>query len=113
MPHGIMMAAPAHMTVFKGATAPVEKGTTMKTREDIILSMCHTYRHDYGLTRASGDVISSGINQSERAYIYDRMTQIFDNDIAPFMDFKRPSYSAHSCDIGGCAACDPTYETCP
>lgn len=109
MLHGIMMAAPALMTVIRADIAPVEKGTKMKTREEVILSMCYTYRHDYGLTRASGDVISSGINQSEREYIYDRMAQIFDNDIAPYMDFKRPSYSAHSCDIEGCAVCDPTY----
>jgi hypothetical protein len=108
MPYGIMMAAAAHMTVIKADIAPVERNK-MKTREEVILSMCYTYRHDYGLTRASGDVISSGINQSEREYIYDRMAQIFDRDIAPYMDFKRPSYSAHSCDIEGCAVCDPTY----
>ena len=108
MPYGIMMAAPVLVIVNRADIAPVERNK-MKTREEVILSMCYTYRHDYGLTRASGDVISSGINQSEREYIYDRMTQIFDNDIAPFMDFKRPSYSAHSCDIQGCAVCDPTY----
>jgi len=77
----------------------------MKTRDEIILSMCYTYRNDYGLSRGSG----KGINDSERQYIHDRMTQIFDDDIAPHMDFKRPSYSAHSCDIEGCAVCDPTY----
>ncbi len=79
----------------------------MKTREEIITSMCYTYRHDYGLTRSRDDI--NGINDSERQYIHDRMSQIFDNDIAPHMEFKRPSYSAHSCDIEGCAVCDPTY----
>ena len=62
-----------------------------RNREEVILSMCYTYRHDYGLDRASGDSLSSGINDSERSYIYDMMTQIFDNDIAPNMEFKHDS----------------------
>lgn len=109
MPHGIMMAAPAHMTVIRGATAPVEKGTKMKTREEVILSMCHAYRDDYSLSRTPGDHQRGGFNESERTYVYDMMTRIFDQGVAPYMDFKRPSYSAHSCDIEGCAVCDPTY----
>ena len=56
------------------------------TREQLILSMCYTYRHDYGLTRNSGDM--SGINDSERIYIHDLMTKLFDCDIAPNMVFK-------------------------
>jgi hypothetical protein len=61
-------------------------------REKIINSMCYTYRHDYGLT-VSEDVrmytLSSGVTEAERKAIWDTMAQIFDNDIAPYMDFKR------------------------
>jgi len=46
-------------------------------REQIIHSMCMTYRHDYGLLSAT-----------ERSSIHKTMSQIFDNDIAPNMSFK-------------------------
>ena len=46
-------------------------------REQIIHSMCMTYRHDYGLLSAE-----------ERAALHRTMSQIFDNDIAPHMTFK-------------------------
>ncbi len=64
----------------------------MKTREEIITSMCYTYRHDYGLEKQVGtgfaDVISSGTTEQERQWIWSVMTQIFDNDIAPYMELK-------------------------
>jgi hypothetical protein len=46
-------------------------------RDQIIHSMCVTYRHDYGL-----------LSPEERAGIHRTMGQIFDNDIAPNMLFK-------------------------
>jgi len=50
-----------------------------------------TYRHDYGIT-ISEDVrmytLNSGVTEQERKQIWNTMSQIFDNDIAPYMDFK-------------------------
>jgi hypothetical protein len=61
----------------------------MKTRESIITSMCYTYRHDYGLDRPRGDFVGSGMSQSERESLWNQMAQIFDNDVAPYMEFKK------------------------
>lgn len=62
----------------------------MKTREEIITSMCFTWRHDYGLKKESLeiDAISSGMTDREREALWKAMSQIFDNNIAPYMDFK-------------------------
>lgn len=63
----------------------------MKTREQIINSMCYTYRHDYGLTITEDDkmyTLNSGVTETERKAIWNTMAQIFDNDIAPYMQFK-------------------------
>ena len=65
----------------------------MKTREDIITAMCYTMRHDYGLDKSIGtgfaDIISSGITKDERQAMWNQMAQIFDNDINPYMEFKK------------------------
>jgi hypothetical protein len=61
------------------------------TREQIIFNMCMTYRHDYGLTISEDDkmyTLNSGVTELERKAIWNTMAQIFDNDIAPYMDFK-------------------------
>lgn len=67
----------------------------MKTREQIITSMCYTWRHDYGLDRreydGSAGVFSSGLTEQERQFLWRQMAQIFDNDIAPYMEFKNGS----------------------
>ena len=63
----------------------------MVTREQIINSMCFTYRHDYGLTISEDDkmyTLNSGVTETERKAIWTTMAQIFDNDIAPYMEFK-------------------------
>ena len=63
----------------------------MRTREQIITSMCYTYRHDYGLTISEDDrmyTLNSGVTEQERKAIWNNMAQIFDNDIAPYMQFK-------------------------
>jgi len=59
-----------------------------RTREDIITSMCFTWRHDYGLDRDSAEGFLSGTTKKEREDLWRQMAQIFDNDIAPHMDFK-------------------------
>jgi hypothetical protein len=65
----------------------------MKTREEIITAMCYTYRHDYGLEKQVGtgfaDIISSGTTEQERQWIWALMAQIFDNNINPYMEFKK------------------------
>jgi hypothetical protein len=74
----------------------------MKTREEIITSMCYTMRHDYGIVKEpqefTGDnaknlfafnYLVSGMYQEEREALWQQMAQIFDNDIAPYMEFKK------------------------
>ena len=63
----------------------------MRTREQVISNMCLTYRHDYRLTISEDDkmyTLNSGVTETERKAIWTTMAQIFDNDIAPYMDFK-------------------------
>ena len=54
--------------------------------------MCYTIRHDYGLEKDAGNgfisEMESGMTQSEREALWNQMAQIFDNDIAPYMEFK-------------------------
>lgn len=57
----------------------------LKNRDEIIESMCLTWRHDYGLEKGS----FSGMTKQEKESLRRQMSQVFDNDIAPYMDFKR------------------------
>ena len=62
----------------------------MKTRDEIITSMCYTYRHDYGLNKHPDDApFVSGVTGSQRKAIWNQMAQIFDNDILPYMQFRQ------------------------
>ena len=62
----------------------------MRTREEIINSMCLTWRHDYGLRVEKHEhPYSAGMTDDERNYLWHQMAKIFDNDIAPYMQFKR------------------------
>jgi hypothetical protein len=65
----------------------------MKSREEIITSMCYTWRQDYGLQKEQyGDLtntLSSGMTDQERKMLWGAMAQLFDNDIAPYMEFKK------------------------
>jgi hypothetical protein len=61
----------------------------MKTREEIITSMCYTYRHDYGLDRHPDDAdFVAGMTGSQRKTLWNQMAQIFDNNIWPHMGFR-------------------------
>ena len=61
----------------------------MKTREEIITSMCYTYRHDYGLDKHPDDaVFVAGMTGSQRTALWKQMAQIFDNNIWPHMTFR-------------------------
>lgn len=70
----------------------------MKTREQIITSMCYTYRHDYGIIKEpeefTGDnaeqlsvfhTLSAGMYVEEREALWRQMAQIFDNVILPIL----------------------------
>ena len=48
--------------------------------------MCYTYSDDFGLIKEGSHNFSTGVTKSEQEYI---MAQIFDNDIAPYMEFKK------------------------
>lgn len=53
--------------------------------------MCLTFRHDYGLEISEDDkmyTLGTGMTKRERETLHRDMAQIFDNDIAPYMDFK-------------------------
>jgi hypothetical protein len=61
------------------------------TREQIIHNMCMTFRHDYGLTISEDDrmyTLNSGMTKLEQQRLYLSMSQIFDNDIAPYVELK-------------------------
>ena len=62
-------------------------GTNMKTRDEIITNMCYTWRHDFGLNKVE-ESLSSGMTDAERKFLWAQMAQLFDNDIAPNMEFK-------------------------
>lgn len=49
-----------------------------KTREQVILNMCYTWRHDYGLDKEPGS-LSSGMTEGERKVLYESMAQLYDN----------------------------------
>jgi hypothetical protein len=79
----------------------------MRSRDEVITSMCYTWRHDYGIVKDPEyknyqndviDSISSGMYQWEREQLWKQMAQIFDNDIAPHMEFRAAANSRNICD---------------
>ena len=64
----------------------------MKTREEIINSMCLTYDHAYLLRvteeERKNNIFLCGLTEAEQQVVWRQMAQLFDNDIAPFMIFK-------------------------
>jgi hypothetical protein len=79
----------------------------MRTREQVITNMCYTWRHDYGLVKDPEYKyhvseltysMSSGMYQWEREQLWKQMAQIFDNDIAPHMEFRAAATSRNICD---------------
>ena len=76
----------------------------MKTRDQIITSMCHTWRHDYGITKdwpcdeaSYASILTAGMTPDERKSLWRQMAQLFDNDIAPHMEFKAVATSRNTC----------------
>lgn len=55
-------------------------------KEKIIMDMCITYRHDFGLTRDPSDPPwVAGMTSEERKGLIATMTQIFNNNIEPLL----------------------------
>lgn len=51
--------------------------------------MCMTFRHDYGLRISEDDrmyTLMSGMTEQEAQALFNDMSQIFDNDIAPLIE---------------------------
>ena len=72
----------------------IKTGEVNKEARDLIITnMCYTYRHDYGLEKDIGNgfisELSAGMTQPEREALWNQMAQVFDNDIAPHMEFKK------------------------
>jgi hypothetical protein len=59
----------------------------MKTKEEIITSMCYTYRHDYVLRKQEGEPSwTSGMTTKDAEMLYKTMEQIYNNDIEPILE---------------------------
>lgn len=58
----------------------------MKSKEEVIHSMCLTYRHDYGLRKSIDDPPwTSGMTEEDAKSLYKVMEQIYNNDIEPIL----------------------------
>lgn len=59
----------------------------MKTKEQIITSMCYTYRHDYGLRKENSEPNwTSGMTAKDAEMLYKTMEQIYNNNIEPIIE---------------------------
>ena len=73
-------------------------------REQIITSMCHTYKHTHGITNdwpndeaSYTSILASGMTLAERESLWKKMARIFDTNIAPNMEFKSKLTSKNIC----------------
>ncbi len=61
----------------------------MKTKEEIITSMCYTYRHDYGLRKEPHEPSwTAGMTEQDAKMLYKTMEQLYNSDIEPHMELK-------------------------
>lgn len=63
----------------------------INTREGIITNMCYTWDHAFGMDKdpeINGLQLTGGYTPEERQALWNRMAQIYDNDIAPFHTLK-------------------------
>ena len=61
------------------------------TKESVIHNMCLTYNHAYCLPTKDDnntDPFDCALTASEKEYILRQMTQLFENNIEPYMEFK-------------------------
>ena len=58
----------------------------MKTREDFITSMCLTWDHAFLAPRQEVfEGFTFGLTDEQKQHIWNNMSQVYDNDIAPFI----------------------------
>lgn len=51
--------------------------------------MCYTMRHDYGLDKHPDDAdFVAGMTKRQQTELWNKMAQLFDNNIAPYMELK-------------------------
>ena len=69
----------------------------MKTKEEIIHSMCLTYRHDFGLRKNPSDPPwVAGMTEEDAKSLYKVMEQIYNNDIEPLLLQAKDLYEGNS-----------------
>ena len=55
-------------------------------KQKLIMDMCFTYRHDFGLNKSPDDPSwVAGMTDVERQMLVKTMTQIFNNNIEPYI----------------------------
>lgn len=55
-------------------------------KQKLIMDMCFTYRHDFGLNKSPDDPSwIPGMTNDERSMLVNRMTQIVNNNIIPLL----------------------------
>jgi len=63
-----------------------------RTKERVIIDMCYTRRHDFGLRITEQDkeaFLTSGMTEEEALALYNDMKQLYENCIEPYMEFKQ------------------------
>ena len=67
----------------------------MKTKEEIITSMCYTYRHDFGLLKLDNETSwTSGMTAKDAEMLYKTMEQIYNNNIEPILEHYKGKENA-------------------
>ena len=67
----------------------------MKTKEEIITSMCYTYRHDFGLLKLDNEPSwTSGMTAKDAEMLYKTMEQIYNNNIEPIIEHYKGKENA-------------------
>jgi len=56
-------------------------------KDDIITSMCYTWRHDFGLP-ASEEFPGLGMTDDERQFLWNQMSQLYEHHVAPYRNKK-------------------------
>lgn len=54
-------------------------------KEKSVLGMCNTWRHDFELEKRTNTLGSCGTTADERAYLIQRMSQLYDHHVAPYV----------------------------
>ena len=72
----------------------LQKMNSNYDKQKIIIDMCVTYRHDFGLTRDPSDPPwVAGMTPEERKGLIATMTQIFENNIEPLLKRENNEYT--------------------